>query len=62
VEHGINGLLVEPESVPALTEAMLTVARDPALLHRLAASSRRTADRLCLTPEEYALRVESLVA
>jgi glycosyltransferase involved in cell wall biosynthesis len=62
VQDGVNGLLVEPESVPELADAMLTLARDRPLLDRLADSSRSTADGLCLTPEDYASRLESLVA
>ena len=62
VESGRNGLLVEPESVPDLADAMLRLARDRVLLERLARASRRTADELCLSPDEYAERLESLVA
>ena len=62
VRHGVNGLLVEPESVPALTDGMLALAGDPVLVRRLAAASRRSADSLCLTPDEYAEQVETLVA
>jgi glycosyltransferase involved in cell wall biosynthesis len=62
VQHGVNGLLVEPENVPALTDAMLAVARDRSLLHGLAGRSRSTAADLRVTPEEYARRLESLVA
>jgi len=57
-----NGLLVEPESVPSLADAMLRVARDGVLLDRLARSARPSAEHLCLSPEEYARRVETLVA
>jgi hypothetical protein len=45
-----------------LAEAMLRAARDPDLLRRLGESARPSAERLCLTPEEYAERVESLLA
>ena len=57
-----NGLLVEPESVPSLAEAMLRVARDGVLLDRLARGARPSAEHLCLSPDEYARRVETLVA
>ena len=56
-----NGLLVEPESVPSLAEAMLRVARDGVLLDRLARGARPSAEHLCLSPDEYARRVETLV-
>jgi glycosyltransferase involved in cell wall biosynthesis len=62
VAHGWNGLLVEPGDVPSLTEAMLRIAGDRVLLERLARSARPSADALALTPDEYARRVESLVA
>jgi glycosyltransferase involved in cell wall biosynthesis len=62
VGHGRNGLLVEPESVPSLVDGMLRLARDGALLGRLAERSRPSAEQLCLSPDEYARRVETLVA
>jgi len=62
VGHGRNGLLVEPESVPSLADGMLRLARDGALLGRLAERSRPSAEQLCLSPDEYAQRVEALVA
>ena len=62
VSDGTNGLLVEPESIPALTDAMLRLARDRELLEQLAANARASAEHLCLSPDEYARRVESLVA
>jgi glycosyltransferase involved in cell wall biosynthesis len=62
VQDDHNGLLVEAESVPALAEGMLRIARDSALLERLAAGARPSAEELCLSPDEYARRVETLVA
>jgi len=62
VEDGVNGILVEPESVPGLSDAMLTVAREPDLAGRLAAGARQTSGRCALSPEEYAEQVELLVA
>jgi hypothetical protein len=41
---------------------MLRIARDSALLERLAAGARPSAEELCLSPDEYARRVETLVA
>src|SRR5262249_38507725 len=52
VEDGVNGILVEPESVPALSDAMLTVAREPELVARLADGARETSGRCSLPPEE----------
>jgi glycosyltransferase involved in cell wall biosynthesis len=62
IEDGVNGILVQPESVPALTDAMLDVARAPELAGRLADGARRTSGRCSLSPDEYAEQVEALVA
>ena len=62
VRHDVNGLLVASESIPELSEAMLRLARDPDLVVRLAAGTRASAEHLCLSADEYARRVESLVA
>lgn len=40
VEHGRTGLLVEPKSVPALREALLTLLRDPALRRSMGKAAR----------------------
>ena len=62
VHDGRNGLLVDPDDPPSLIDAMLRLARDRNLLHRLAWQARPSVDRYMLSPEEYALRVEALVA
>jgi glycosyltransferase involved in cell wall biosynthesis len=62
VQDGVNGILVAPDSIPALSEAMLSIADEPDLAARLAAGARRTAGRCSLSPDEYARRVQSLVA
>ncbi|MGB8646491.1 MAG: glycosyltransferase, partial [Anaerolineae bacterium] len=40
VQEGVNGLLVEEKDVPALAQAILTLASDPALRQRKGAASR----------------------
>ncbi|MGB8646554.1 MAG: glycosyltransferase family 4 protein [Anaerolineae bacterium] len=40
VQEGVNGLLVEEKDVPALAQAILTLASDPALRQRMGAASR----------------------
>jgi glycosyltransferase involved in cell wall biosynthesis len=44
VEHGANGLLVEPGSADALAGALDRLLGDPALRERLAAAGRRTVE------------------
>jgi glycosyltransferase involved in cell wall biosynthesis len=43
VEDGVNGLVVPPGNVPALTDAILRLAREPGLATRLGAGARATA-------------------
>lgn len=43
VEHGVTGLLVPPEDVGALAEAMRTLLDDPALARRMGEAGRRRA-------------------
>jgi glycosyltransferase involved in cell wall biosynthesis len=62
VQDGVNGILVTPDSIPALSDAMLSLADEPGLAGRPAAGAGRTSGRCSLSPEEYARRVESLVA
>jgi glycosyltransferase involved in cell wall biosynthesis len=61
VIDGDSGLLVEPEDVTALADALVRILSDRALAQRLGAGARRTADRWLATPEEYAQRVRELV-
>jgi glycosyltransferase involved in cell wall biosynthesis len=50
VDHGIDGLLFEPGNTEALTEAVLRLARDPALCESMAASGReKVLNRLSIT-------------
>jgi len=43
VDHGVNGLLVPPRDAPALAEACLALATDPARVAAMGAASRRKA-------------------
>jgi glycosyltransferase involved in cell wall biosynthesis len=45
IEHGVNGLLVEPNSHPALTQGLARIMNDGALRERLAAQAATTVDK-----------------
>jgi glycosyltransferase involved in cell wall biosynthesis len=51
LEHGRNGLLVEPGNVPAICRAMCELATDSALRERLGSEARKTATRF--SAEQY---------
>ncbi len=61
VRDGENGLLVEPEDVTAIADAMVTVLSDRALAERLGAAALADAAPWQYTPEEYAANVAALV-
>jgi glycosyltransferase involved in cell wall biosynthesis len=42
IRHGVNGWLVEPDNVEALTHALATLLADEALRQRISAEARRT--------------------
>lgn len=62
VHDGVNGVVVEPRNPRALAEAIVRTLADRPRLEQLAAGAAATVDRWRQTPEEYAGRVESLVA
>jgi glycosyltransferase involved in cell wall biosynthesis len=62
VRDGENGLLVTPQDPQALADAIFRVLADEALADRLAAGARTSAEAWVATPEEYAARLEALVA
>jgi glycosyltransferase involved in cell wall biosynthesis len=62
VRDGENGLLVLPQDPAALADALCRLLTDTALAERLAAGAKAGADDWTATPEEYAARLEALVA
>jgi glycosyltransferase involved in cell wall biosynthesis len=62
VRDGENGLLVPPEDPRSLADALLRVLSDRPLAERLAAGAASSAADWTATPEEYADRLEALVA
>ena len=62
VRDGENGLLVPPQDPRALADAMHRVLTDQALAERLGAGARTSAEAWVASPEEYAARLEALVA
>jgi glycosyltransferase involved in cell wall biosynthesis len=61
VDHGVNGLLVEPGSTGDLVEALLQLLENRDLAASLAEGARRSAEAWLQTPEQYAERVRALV-
>ena len=62
VEDGVSGLLVPPEDPDALADAVIRCLEDRALLARLSAGARASAQPWLQTPEEFAARMRELVA
>lgn len=61
VEHGVNGLLVEPGSTEALAQTLVEALSDPSRLRALGAAGRAGVEPWLQTPAEYARRVRALV-
>lgn len=61
VHHGETGLLVDPEDVPGLADALVTALSDPELCRRFGAAAHELYGSLHTTPAEYASRVRGLV-
>jgi glycosyltransferase involved in cell wall biosynthesis len=61
VEDDVSGLLVPPEDPAALADALVHCLTDRALLERLAAGARASAEPWLQTPEEFAGRILDLV-
>ena len=61
VRDGENGILVPPGDTHALADALVRLLSDPVEAERLAAGARPSVEPWLATPEEYALRVRSLV-
>ena len=62
VRDGENGLLVLPQDPAALADALCRLLTDTALAERLAAGAKAGADDWTANPDEYAARLEALVA
>jgi glycosyltransferase involved in cell wall biosynthesis len=45
VEHGVNGLLVEPEDYRAMAQALLTLLADPLLIQKYGRAARETIEK-----------------
>ena len=56
-----NGVLVPPEDVTALGDALVQVLSDRALAERLGAEGRGSVEPWLATPEEYARQLRELV-
>jgi glycosyltransferase involved in cell wall biosynthesis len=62
VRDGENGLLVPPEDPRALADALVRLLADPELASRLSAGARAGVEPWLAGPDDYAARLESLVA
>jgi glycosyltransferase involved in cell wall biosynthesis len=62
VRDSENGLLVPQQDPQALADALVRVLSDRSLAERLGAEAKASADEWVATPDEYAARLESLVA
>jgi glycosyltransferase involved in cell wall biosynthesis len=62
VADGVNGLLVDPDDVEGLADALVRVLSDRALAERFGAAARRTGEDWGVTPAEYAEKLRTLIA
>jgi glycosyltransferase involved in cell wall biosynthesis len=61
VEHGANGLLVDPDDPKAVAEALVRILGDREYAERLGAGARRTGEEWGVSPAQYAAKLEALV-
>jgi glycosyltransferase involved in cell wall biosynthesis len=61
VSHDANGLLVDPDDVDELAEALVRILSDREYAGRLGAAARATGEAWGVTPGEYAAKVRALV-
>jgi glycosyltransferase involved in cell wall biosynthesis len=61
VEDGVSGLLVDPDDVGAIADAVTRVLGDHALAERMGQAARARADELLFTPDEFAERMAAVV-
>ena len=45
IQHGVNGLLVEPEDYQGMAQALLTLLRDPAMARQYGRAARVTIEQ-----------------
>jgi glycosyltransferase involved in cell wall biosynthesis len=61
VHHDVNGLLVDPDDVEGLAEALVRLLSDRQLAQAFGDAARRTGEEWGVTPAEYAAKVRALV-
>jgi glycosyltransferase involved in cell wall biosynthesis len=61
VEDGVSGLLVDPDDVDGIAEAIVRVLSDRALAERMGRAARERVEAFLFTPEEFAERTAVLV-
>jgi glycosyltransferase involved in cell wall biosynthesis len=61
VEDGVSGVLVDPDDVRRIADAIVRVLDDRALAARMGRAARERADALLFTPDEFAERMAALV-
>jgi glycosyltransferase involved in cell wall biosynthesis len=61
LENGVSGLLVDPEDVEGIADAVVRVLGDPALAGRMGRAARERVDAFLFTPAEFAERTAALV-
>jgi glycosyltransferase involved in cell wall biosynthesis len=61
VEHGVNGLLVEPRNTAALADALVELLSDLPRAARLGEQARQGVDPWLQSPAEFAARTRALV-
>ena len=61
VHHGVNGLLVDPDDVEGLADALVRLLSDRRLAQAYGDAARRTGEEWGVTPAEYAAKVRALV-
>jgi glycosyltransferase involved in cell wall biosynthesis len=61
VHDELNGLLVDPDDIEGLAEALVRLLSDRELAQAFGAAARRTGEEWGVTPGEYAAKVRALV-
>jgi len=61
VQHGVNGLLVDPDDPAALADALVRILSDRDYAQQLGNAARTTGEAWAPTPAEYAERMLALV-